>query len=594
VATVRSGDGWSGGDPADRHALSAFLDRSRSADAPYEEVLQAPSGRALALATPLPSIDGARATLVLRYRLSDVMSPYRALFGTLFIIGVGGLALLVIGSWFLASSITRPLSKLEAAARRLQEGVFEDVAVATGDELARLADSFNAMAASIRERERRITHLAYHDAETQLPNRLALERRLAGAANAERLYLASVGVDRFAHVRGAIGYALAGALVRTLGQRLSRLVPNALAARLSSDVLGVAFLANDDADARKRAGELITALEQPLSLQGHDLDVHVSVGVAQPLTAGERPAAMIERASIALDQARAARHKVGLFDEAAYGDPARNLSLMSEMLRALESGEMLLAHQPKFDFRSGCIESAETLLRWRHPMRGMISPDLFVPMAEETGHVRALTEWVLERAIADQTRLMEAGWPLTLSLNISGRLLSDNDFTSAAVAMLRRAPHQMCFEITETAVIDNPEAALDNIELFAANGARIAIDDYGSGLSSLSYLKQLPAHELKIDKMFVESITSSQRDALLVRSTIDLAHGLGLDVVAEGVETPAAFAALAAMKCDLAQGFLVGRPLPAQELAALLADERRLRFYRQTAASVPQIVPKTA
>jgi EAL domain-containing protein (putative c-di-GMP-specific phosphodiesterase class I)/GGDEF domain-containing protein len=439
--------------------------------------------------------------------------------------------------------------------------------------------------------------LAYHDVETRLPNRLALERRLAGAARAERVYLAAVGVERFAHMRGAIGYGLAGALVRVLGERLARLVPNAPVARLSSDVLGVALLADDDADARRRAEALIESLEQPLALEDNDLDVHVSIGVAQPRAKGESPAAMIERASIALDQARAARQKVGLFDEAAYGDPARNLSLMSEMRRALESGEIFLAHQPKYDFRSGRVVSAESLVRWRHPTRGLIAPDLFVPMAEETGHIRALTEFVLRRAIADQKGLAAAGWPLTLSVNISARLLSDEDFARRAVELVRQAPHQLCFEITETAVIDNPTVALQTIELFAANGVRIAIDDYGSGLSSLAYLKQLPAHELKIDKMFVESIANSQRDALLVRSTIELAHGLGLDVTAEGVETPASFALLAAMKCDLAQGFLVARPLAAQELAALLGDERRMRFYQQTASSgaaASHNLPRTA
>jgi EAL domain-containing protein (putative c-di-GMP-specific phosphodiesterase class I) len=253
------------------------------------------------------------------------------------------------------------------------------------------------------------------------------------------------------------------------------------------------------------------------------------------------------------------------------------------MHRALANGGLYLAYQPKYNFRTGKIDSAETLVRWRHPTRGAIAPDLFVPMAEETGHIRVLTEWVLERAIADQKAMANAGWPITLAVNISARLLSDSEFAKRAEALARGAAHQLCFEITETAVIDNPGAALENIELFAAGGVHIAIDDYGSGLSSLAYLKQLPAHELKIDKLFIQSITSSQRDALLVRSTIDLAHGLGMNVTAEGVETPAAFALLASMNCDLAQGYLISRPASADELIALLSDERRLQFYKQTA-----------
>ena len=313
-------------------------------------------------------------------------------------------------------------------------------------------------------------------------------------------------------------------------------------ARLSSDVLGVAFIATSEEDALKRADALVANLEQSVSLGEQVVDVHVTIGIAQPAGKDETSSAMIERASIALDQTRRRGQKAGMYDEAAYGDPARNLSLMGEMRRALQSGAIYLAHQPKYNFRTGRMDSAESLVRWRHPARGDISPDLFVPMAEETGHVRALTEWVLERVIADQKKLQNAGWPLKLAVNISARLLSDTDFAKRAASIARQAPHQLCFEITETAVIDNPVAALENIELFASSGVHIAIDDYGSGLSSLAYLKQLPAHELKIDKLFVQNITSSQRDALLVRSTIDLAHGLGMNVTAEGVETPAAFA----------------------------------------------------
>jgi diguanylate cyclase len=201
------------------------------------------------------------------------------------------------------------------------------------------------------------------------------------------------------------------------------------------------------------------------------------------------------------------------------------------------------------------------------------------------GQIGVLTEWVLREAIADQRRLSAAGYPLMLSVNISARLLSDAGFARSAIEEVRGAPHKICFEITETAVIDNPKAALENIDRFAAAGIRMAIDDYGSGLSSLAYLKQLPAQELKLDKVFVQNITNSQRDALLVRSTIDLAHGLGMEVVGEGVETPAAFALLAGLQCDLAQGYLIARPSPVDELLPILGDERRMQYYQQTAAT---------
>lgn len=589
---AREGNGWGQNDTRDFAALSAFIEQSLQNVQTPAHRLRTEDGNSIAVVTRLPSLDGTSTVLLLRHSLSSALSPYQALFNTLIVIGLAGIVLLIAGTWFLARGITQPLAILEAAARKLREGVYETIVISSKDEISGVAESFNAMTGAIRERERRISQLAFHDGETRLPNRVALERKLSAAARPERLYLAAIGVDRFAHVRGAIGYALAGELVRKLGGRLAHLAPNAPMARLSSDVLGVAFIATSEQDALKRANALIANLEQSVSLDEHVIDVHVTIGIAQPGGKEETSSAMIERASIALDQTRQRGQKSGMYDHAAYGDPARNLSLMGEMRRALETGAIYLAHQPKYNFRTGCIDSAESLVRWRHPTRGTIAPDIFVPMAEETGHVRALTEWVLERAIADQKLMKESGHAIKLAVNISARLLSDTDFAKRAAALARQAPHQICFEITETAIIDNPIAALENIELFAANGVHIAIDDYGSGLSSLAYLKQLPAQELKIDKLFVQNITASQRDALLVRSTIDLAHGLGMMVAAEGVETPAAFALLASMNCDLAQGYLISRPSSVEELLALLNDDRRLQFYKQTAlGGSPQLAP---
>jgi EAL domain-containing protein (putative c-di-GMP-specific phosphodiesterase class I) len=241
-------------------------------------------------------------------------------------------------------------------------------------------------------------------------------------------------------------------------------------------------------------------------------------------------------------------------------------------MKALRAGEVWLAYQPKYDLRGDVINGVEALARWRHPKRGFVSPDLFIGMAEETGHIRPLTEWVIQRAIADQKALADAGHDLMMSINISGRLLSDRSFADFALAEAAQSTAKLCFEITETAVIDNPEVALDIIDRVADAGIAVSIDDYGSGLSSLAYLKRIRADELKIDKSFIMTLDSSSRDALLVKSTIDLAHGLGLKVTAEGVETPTALALLRGMGCDIAQGYLIGRPAPLDALMELLAS----------------------
>ncbi|MEJ0060134.1 MAG: EAL domain-containing protein [Terricaulis sp.] len=556
--------------------IDTFIDRTLRAGQGDPDLLAGADGPAMALVKPFRSLDGTASVLMLRYPMALALAPYRALFSTLLAIGIIALCLLVIATWLLARGITQPISTLEEAARRLQAGEHVPVKVRSRDEIARLAESFNAMAAAIQLRERKITQLAFHDSETRLPNRAALERRLVAMLKQPRGFVVvAIGIDRFAHMRGAIGYAHASSFLQQLGVRLTQLAPNAPMARLSNDVLAVALLADNDSEALRRVQGLLANLEQSLRIDEQVVDVNVTIGVAAPEGKAASPGDVIEHASIALDQARAARAKIAFFDKAAYGDPTRNLSLMGDMHRAMDNGEIGLFYQLKMDFRSNTIESAEALVRWRHPRRGMISPDLFVPMAEETGHVRALTEWVLARAVEEQGMLADAGFPLAISVNISGRLVGDRDFAHAALAAVKGARHDLCFEITETAVIDNPEIALENIELFARHGIKIAIDDYGSGLSSLSYLKQMPAHELKIDKVFVQSLVHSQRDALLVRSTIELAHGLGMRVTAEGVETPTTFALLASMGCDMAQGYFVARPAAVGDVIIALGDARR-------------------
>jgi EAL domain-containing protein (putative c-di-GMP-specific phosphodiesterase class I) len=380
-------------------------------------------------------------------------------------------------------------------------------------------------------------------------------------------------VQRFDDLRGAIGYALAAQAIRMIGNRLAGLAPASGVARVASDVLGFVLISSGRDAAADDAARLMAALEHPLNVGGDAIDVTLNLGLA-PIVRGAGPGAAIEQANIALDQARQARRKVGFFDAEAYGDPAANLSLMSGMLAAIEAGDLELHYQPKFDIRRREVTGVEALSRWRHPQRGLLSPDLFIPMAEETGHIRTLTEWALKRAIADQAVLADAGHVLDMSVNISGRTLGEADFTPFALEQAKSAAGGLTFEITETAVIENPETALAMLDRFHEAGIAISIDDYGTGLSSLAYLKRIRGQELKIDKSIVAGVTDSQRDALIVRSTIDLAHSLGLKVTAEGVETSDCFSLLSAMGCDQAQGYLIAKPLPLKELLTFVGDSR--------------------
>ena len=527
-------------------------------------IVNTADGPSMQLERPLPSFDtAAPAALVLTYPLSRAMKPYETLFLALAAIGAGGLGLLLAGTWFLSRGLTRPISALDAAVHKLQQGDFVEAPVTSTDEIGRLAASFNAMVGDLKDREAKLTHMALHDQETGLPNRLAVERFAAGHADA---WVILFGVDRFEVVRNAIGYDSMARLLSALGQRLTDLAEGAPIARVGAGALGMIVQVQDAAAATALAQTLAAAAQAPIQINGAPVDIALTVGVANRGGLVSDLSSPVDRAAIAVDQARARRQPAAVFDETAYGDPGGNLSLISELMTALHAGDVSLAYQPKYDFRAERITGVEALMRWTHPRRGDVPPDLFIGMAEETGHIRPLTEWAIRQSIADQRVLAAAGHAMLMSVNISGRLLSDETFADFALAEVLESGARLCFEITETAVMDEPELALRLVERFADAGVSVSLDDYGSGLSSLAYLKQIRADELKIDKAFILGLDKSARDGLLVKSTIDLAHGLGLKVTAEGVESPTALALLRGMGCDMAQGYLIGRPVPLADL----------------------------
>jgi predicted signal transduction protein with EAL and GGDEF domain len=574
----RRGQTWVTTDEtADNRALGAYVATTTGQAAPAPHRLRSANGDNLVLVKPLKSLDGQTpAALVLRYPMALAMAPYQPLMAAVIIAGLIGAALVVAASWALSRDIARPITALDDAARRLQRGEHVHVDVRSNDEIGRLSDSFNLMAAEIRDRERRITELALHDAETGLPNRLAAEReieaRMARLAPGRQVVVGALGLDRFTFLRGAIGYALFTDLVAEVGARIRALDPTAMVVRLTTSTLGVISDLDDVRAALPLVEQALVGLAAPVRLGGELVDIHLSNGLAGA-EAGEMDGArLIEQAMIALDQARAGGRKMAIFDAEAYGDPADNLSLMSQMLQGVTDGALFLNHQPKLDLRSGAITGVEALVRWNHPTRGLLGPDLFIGMAEETGHIRALTDYVLDQAILDQKALRDAGHDVLMSINISGRLIDDAEFAGRAIEKVAAAGARFCFEITETAVIGNPDVALGVLDRLSRAGIAVSIDDYGSGLSSLAYLKQISADELKIDKAFVLSLENDAKDALLVKSTIDLAHSLGLKVTAEGVESREALAMLQVMGCDLAQGYHIARPMGLDKLLSFLGD----------------------
>ncbi len=318
-------------------------------------------------------------------------------------------------------------------------------------------------------------------------------------------------------------------------------------------------------------------LASPLTIEGMAFKLEASIGAAALPDGPDAEIKLTENAELALEAART-EHQPIVFDPERNRGRLDDSLLSRDLLSAIGTEQLFLHYQPKVHLRSQKVRSLEALIRWRHPVLGFVGPSDFIPVAERTRAIDALTLWTIEQVIRDQSLLRTHGHSLPIFVNIAAPLLSDDAFVDRALELAEASEASLGFEITETSLISKPDVAIANLKKFAGIGVTLAIDDYGAGLSSLAYLKQLPARELKIDKMFVTELTKSNRDPLIVRSTIDLAHALDMEVVAEGVESPGALALLSVMGCDLVQGFLISRPIALNELIAYLGQDISVSF----------------
>ncbi|MDF0488703.1 EAL domain-containing protein [Sphingomonas sp. H39-1-10] len=379
-------------------------------------------------------------------------------------------------------------------------------------------------------------------------------------------------ITNFAGLRRHLGRPRADRLIFDLIGRASDCVPGIRSVGAGRTIAELELGAIDLAAIEATVEALSAAFDTPFDLDGELHRVDIVLAAAAAPAGSTEDVRLVEEAEGALEQARIELRPI--VRDLSAGTPAFDrLSLVRELPAAIANGEMFLQYQPKVHVRRQAISSAEALIRWQHPRRGLILPGDFITIAEEARQISALTLWTLDQVIADQKTLCGDGRDLTIFINISGQLLGDAEFVAEACRKVGAAGVRIGFEITETAVIRDPQSAIANLCRFDDVGITIAIDDYGAGLSSLAYLKQLPARELKIDKMFILQLTSSNRDPLIVRSTIDLAHALEMEVTAEGVETQAALALLSVMGCDMVQGYLISRPVSIEAFRQFLRDD---------------------
>lgn len=518
--------------------------------------------------------------LILARSMNDLTGPFHALQRTLAMITFGGVVLFALGSQVAARRITRPLADITAATTLLERGDFDTGITGTErqDEVGLLARSFDQMRHSLAKQRDEILHLAYRDRLTGLPNREQFRLYVADelaqrSATPQPAAIIILNVDRFKHVNDVLGYPFGDALLKVVAERLKKTVRpyRAELARLAGDEFAILLKNSDITTAFQVTGQLNTAFAEPITLDGQTVDLSASMGIAVWPDHADTAEVLINRAEMAMYAAKAGTDGAMAFRPELDSSSAQNLSLLTDLREALQNDELQLYLQPKVATQTREVQGAEALVRWHHPTRGMIPPMKFIPFAEQTGFVRQLTLRMFEQAARCWHTLQQPGQPFRIAINMSTRDLLDLQFPERLGDIMTKygvTAEGFCLEVTESAIMDDPQRALTTLDRLAAMGFKLSIDDFGTGYSSLAYLKRLPVSELKIDQSFVFGMTSNESDAKIVRSTIDLAHNLGLSVVAEGVEDQTVLNTLASLGCDQAQGYYIGKPMPAANLAA--------------------------
>ena len=443
--------------------------------------------------------------------------------------------------------------------------------------LAELADDLGYGIAHLRmlarhaEAERTIERMAYHDPLTGLPNRAAMRERITTAVADARehghaLALLSIHIGHFDEIGDTLGHAAGDRLITDIAERVAAVARSGqdALARIGEDELALLLHDADSHRACDVAARIVDALYRPVELAGMQVDARGVIGIALFPGHGDEPDELMRRAKVAMYRASAHGHFAlysGLHDD----ERRRRLGLIGDLRRAIDADELTLYCQPKVAIDTSRFCGAEALMRWKHPEQGMVSPAVFVELAESAGLITPLTHWVLEAAFRERHRWHAASFDQPLAVNLSARDLHDPrlvDRVRDLIATWGTQDGWMEFELTESALMVDPETVIETLGRLRDLGIELMVDDYGTGYSSLRYLQQLPVSSIKIDQSFVRRMLDDPESAAIVRSTVELCHALHMRAIAEGVENEPVFDALSALGCDAAQGYYVGKPLP--------------------------------
>lgn len=517
--------------------------------------------------------------VVLQRSIDEATAPFKVLLLNLLILSIVGMLIFIVSILYVSRIVAQPIVELADTAKKLEEGDYTfKVDTSRKDELGKLSSAFSSMRTAIADREKSILKLAYLDEMTGLPNRASFMKELNSAiyqseTNREPLSVLVMNLDRFKQINNVLGHDFGNELLHAVSIRISQVFrkDNDVVARISGDEFAVLLPATNADVAMNIAQKLLQAFEKPIQLDDNFVDITAGIGIANYPAHSNQIEQLLSFAEIAMQVSKAKKCGPVVFDPSFDAGSNVNLTLASELKNSIQNNELMLFVQPKIDLKSRVVTSVEALIRWKHPTRGMVFPDQFIPFAEQTGLIREITLWMIAEASNVSAQWLEKGISIPIAVNISARDLIDSDFPNKVSEILKSMGSNtslISLEVTESSIMDDPHRAKQTLLHLSEMGIKLAIDDFGTGYSSLSYLKELPVSELKIDKSFVMHIEDNLNDRIIVSSTIELAHNMGLHVVAEGIENIKVWKFLQEMNCDYGQGYYMSRPIPVSDFEA--------------------------
>lgn len=527
------------------------------------------------------STTGQELIAVLQRSIDEATAPYQILMLNILILSILGTLMFIVGIVYVSKIVTKPITELAETAKKLEEGDYSiHLENHRADELGKLSSAFDSMTTAIADREQSILKLAYWDEMTGLPNRALFMRQLSDAIKLshitqEPLSVVVMNLDRFKQINNILGHEFGNKLLHAVAIRLPEALSKAsdIVYRFSGDEYALLLPATDANAAMKVAKAICKILEKPIQIDEQYVDTSAGIGIASFPEHAQEVGQILSYAENAMHISKLKKSGPVVFRPEFDMSSNVNLTLASELKNAIINNQLQLFIQPKIDIKTRQVSSAEALIRWAHPSKGMIYPDQFIPFAEQSGLIREISLWMIAEAARTQAIWLLNHINIPIAVNISARDLIDSDLANKITTILNThniKSNSITLEVTESSIMDDPQRAKLTLLSLANIDMKLSIDDFGTGYSSLSYLKELPVSELKIDKSFVMHMQKNENDRIIVNSTIELAHNMGLKVVAEGIENLDTWGLLDEMGCDYGQGYYMTKPIPVTDFNSWL------------------------